>query len=148
MRYDPTARQTWVEDELGRQAHWTYDEQHQVIACTDLDGAEYRIDCNASGQPVALHLPGKRRVAFEYDDLDRIIAETDPLGRVTRTGYDGHSLRVADLRLPDGSRWCTSTRAAAASAWPGTGAACSPPTPTVPARSPATTTTLTATLPR
>ncbi|MCA1248913.1 hypothetical protein LCI23_20460, partial [Massilia sp. MS-15] len=31
--------------------------------------------------------------------------ETDPLGRVTRTGYDGHSLRVADLRLPDGSRW-------------------------------------------
>ncbi|MCA1246423.1 DUF6531 domain-containing protein, partial [Massilia sp. MS-15] len=105
LRYDPAGRQTWVDDELGRQAHWTYDEQHQVVACTDLDGAEYHIDYNASGQPVALHLPGKRRVAFEYDDLGRIVAETDPLGRVTRTGYDGHSLRVADLRLPDGSRW-------------------------------------------
>jgi RHS repeat-associated protein len=105
FRYDPAGRQTWVEDELGRKAHWSYDEHFQVIACTDLDGSQYRIDYNDAGQPVALQLPGGRQVAFEYDYAGRIVAETDPLGRVTYTGYDGNSLRVAELTLPDGGRW-------------------------------------------
>lgn len=39
FRYDPATRQTWAEDDLGRCAHWQYDEHFQVVACTDLDGS-------------------------------------------------------------------------------------------------------------
>ncbi|WP_197342710.1 RHS repeat domain-containing protein, partial [Ralstonia solanacearum] len=41
----------------------------------------------------------------EYDEAGRIVQETDPLGRVTRTRYDGNSLRPAQVTLPDGSNW-------------------------------------------
>ena len=58
-----------------------------------------------TGQPETLQLPGGRTHPFEYDEAGRIVVETDPLGRVTRTGYDGNSLRVSRLTLPDGAQW-------------------------------------------
>jgi RHS repeat-associated protein len=103
--YDLAARQTWVRDELGRVAHWIYDEQLQILACTDLDGASYRIDYDAGGAPIRIALPGGRVVAFEYDAAGRIIRETDPLGRTTDTGYDGNSMRVRQLTMAGGARW-------------------------------------------
>ncbi len=105
FRYDPDTRQSWAEDELGRSAHWQYDAQFQIVACTDLDGAIYRIEYNEAGMPRVIGLPGQREVAFEYDDAGRIVRETDALGRVTTTSYDANSLRVSQLTLPDGSRW-------------------------------------------
>ncbi|MCE3606593.1 DUF6531 domain-containing protein [Massilia sp. P8910] len=105
FRYDREARQTWAQDEQGRTAHWQYDAQFQITACTDFDGASYRIAFNDAGMPQVVSLPGERAVAFEYDHAARIIAETDPLGRVTRTSYDTNSLRISELILPDGSRW-------------------------------------------
>ncbi|NHZ89231.1 hypothetical protein F2P45_09410 [Massilia sp. CCM 8733] len=105
FRYDPQARQTWAQDEQGRTAHWQYDAHFQITACTDFDGASYRAAFNDAGMPQRVWLPGGREVAFEYDLAARIIAETDPLGRVTRTTYDGNSLRISELTLPDGARW-------------------------------------------
>lgn len=105
FRYDPAGRQSWATDEQGRTAHWTYDENFQIVACTDLDGASYRMHYNAAGQPLVIELPGERTIAFEYDQLGRIVGETDPLGRVTRTAYDGNSLRVSQLAAADGKRW-------------------------------------------
>lgn len=103
--YDPAQRQSWAVDEQGRRAHWTYDEFFQVVACTDLDGSDYAIEYGEAGMPVALHLPGERHVRFEYDAAARLIAETDPLGRTTRIAYDGNSMRINEMVLPDGSCW-------------------------------------------
>jgi len=103
--YDLAARQTRVRDELGRTAHWVYDEHLQIVECTDLDGGIYRIEYDEAGQPTRIELPGERVVAFEYDAAGRIVAETDPLGRRTDTGYDGNSMRVRQLTLPGGARW-------------------------------------------
>ncbi|OAI60567.1 YD repeat (two copies), partial [Ralstonia solanacearum] len=103
--YDIEARESWTRHEDGRTARWRYDERFQVVTCTDLDGGHYAIDYNAAGMPVSVQLPGDRRIAFEYDEAGRIVQETDPLGRVTRTRYDGNSLRPAQVTLPDGSNW-------------------------------------------
>ena len=103
--YDLPARRTSVRDELGREAHWTYDDHHQIVACTDLDGGGYRIEYDATGQPTRIDLPGERSIAFEYDAAGRLVAETDPLGRRTGTTYDGNSVRVSEVTTPDGARW-------------------------------------------
>jgi RHS repeat-associated protein len=103
--YDLAARQTWVRDELGWVAHWMYDDQLQILECTDFDGGRYRLTYNEAGAPTQVELPGERAIAFEYDAAGRIIKETDPLGRTTETGYDGNSMRVRQLTLPGGARW-------------------------------------------
>ncbi|WP_137940360.1 RHS repeat-associated core domain-containing protein [Chitinivorax sp. B] len=104
-RYDPANRQSWVTDSLGRTVHWQYDDHHQITACRDLDGNEYRTDYNADGHPVRVHLPGDRQIQFEYDVLGRLQQETDPLGQITRYQYHGNSQQVVRLDLPDGSSW-------------------------------------------
>ncbi len=107
--YDIAARRTRVIDALGREAEWVYDEHHQVVECTDLDGKCYRTEYTASGQPAVIHLPAEagqeRTVRFAYDEAGRIVAETDVLGRTTATRYDGNSLRPSAITLPDGSTW-------------------------------------------
>lgn len=103
--YDLAARRTEVRDELGRVAQWRYDEQLQIVECTDLDGGSYRLDFNEAGQPTRIELPGERVLAFDYDALGRIVAETDPLGRRTESSYDGNSMRIRQIALPGGARW-------------------------------------------
>lgn len=105
FRYDLDARETWVRDELGRSAHWVYDEHLQITRCADLDGGIYTMAYSAAGQPTVITLPGDRTIAFEYDDASRITGETDPLGRHTQTSYDGNSVRIRYLTLPGGARW-------------------------------------------
>lgn len=105
FRYDPAQRQSWATDELGRTAHWVYDEHFQIVECTDLDNGHYRIKYTDAGMPAIITLPGERAVVLEYDAAARMISETDPLGRITRTTYDANSLRIGELLLPNGSRW-------------------------------------------
>ncbi|NHZ66978.1 DUF6531 domain-containing protein [Massilia genomosp. 1] len=103
--YDTATRQTWAKDEQGREAHWTYDEHFQIIACTDFDNGKYHLAYTTAGMPSLIQLPGDREIAFEYDDAARVIREIDPLGRITQTSYDGNSLRISLLTLPDGRQW-------------------------------------------
>jgi RHS repeat-associated protein len=107
--YDLENRRTWARDEQGRQAAWQYDAHHQVTHCVDWDGARHAVDYTEAGHPAVLRLPAEpgqvRQVRFELDGAGRIVAETDPLGRTTRTRYDGQSLRPAEVTGPDGSRW-------------------------------------------
>ncbi|KVZ35560.1 RHS repeat-associated core domain-containing protein [Burkholderia ubonensis] len=105
FEYDLDARESRIRHLDGRSARWRYDAQFQVVECTDLDGARYRIEYNDAGMPIAFMLPGERKVALEYDDAGRIVAETDPLGRTTRTRYDGNSLRPVEITAPDGGVW-------------------------------------------
>jgi len=105
LGYDVDAHESWVSHADGRTARWKYDAQFQIVACTDLDGAQYAIENNDAGMPVKIHLPGDRKVSLKYDEAGRIVAETDPLGRTTTTRYDGNSLRVVETVLPDGTIW-------------------------------------------
>lgn len=105
FRYDLAKRETWAEDDLGRKAHWRYDEHRQIVECTDFDGGKYQFEYTEAGNPAVLHLPGERIVRLEYDDLGRLVQETDPLGRVTKTAYHGKGLRVRQTEFPDGSCW-------------------------------------------
>ncbi|WP_164579567.1 RHS repeat domain-containing protein, partial [Pseudomonas viridiflava] len=82
--YDFEARQTRVTDVLGRCAEVTYNKDRRVIASTDFGGEQYRIALDDSGNITGLTLPDGNQLGFEYDDLSRLTAETDPLGRTTR----------------------------------------------------------------
>ena len=101
--HDPANHQAWAEDDLGRRAHWVFNPARRVVACTDLDGAQYRIDWNAQGLPAQLHLPGDRRARFDYDALGRLVRETDPLARSRTLAYDGDSPRIARATGTDGA---------------------------------------------
>ncbi|NHZ66910.1 hypothetical protein F1735_32315 [Massilia sp. CCM 8694] len=105
FHYDTLNHATSATDELGRQAYWTYDQHFQIIACMDFDRGLYTIEYNDAGMPNLIQLPGDRKIAFEYDDLSRIVRETDALGRVTHSSYDRNTMRLTEVALPDGSRW-------------------------------------------
>ncbi|KVD51221.1 hypothetical protein WS61_03075 [Burkholderia sp. ABCPW 11] len=105
LEYDIEGRQTRVRYADGRTAHWRFDAQFQIVEYTDFDGGLYRIKYNDAGMPVMLMLPGERTVEFEYDNAGRIVAETDPLGRTTRTRYDGNSMRPVEVVGADGGAW-------------------------------------------
>ncbi|RQQ79205.1 hypothetical protein DF134_34875 [Burkholderia stagnalis] len=105
FEYDIESQQTRIRHADGRTAYWRYDAQFQIVEYTDLDGGFYRIKYNDAGMPVTLMLPGERTAAFEYDDAGRIVAETDPLGRTTRTRYDGNSVRPVEIVGADGGAW-------------------------------------------
>jgi RHS repeat-associated protein len=109
IQYDLEARSTSLVDELDRRATWRYDANFQVTECIDLDGSLYRMQYNAAGQPTQLELPAEadqpRIVELIYDEAGRIVAETDPLGRVTSTRYHFNSMRPAEVALPGGATW-------------------------------------------
>ncbi|WP_241510341.1 RHS repeat-associated core domain-containing protein [Burkholderia seminalis] len=105
FEYSVEARQTRVAYADGRTAHWRFDAQFQIVEYTDFDGGLYRIKYNDAGMPTMLMLPGDRTAVFEYDDAGRIAAETDPLGRTTRTRYAGNSMRPVEVVGADGGAW-------------------------------------------
>ncbi|WP_423391487.1 RHS repeat-associated core domain-containing protein [Burkholderia sp. LMG 21824] len=105
FEYDVEGRQTRVTHTDGRTAHWRFDAQFQIVEYTDFDGGLYRIKYNDAGMPTMLMLLGERTAVFEYDDAGRIVAETDPLGRTTRTRYAGNSMRPVEVVGADGGAW-------------------------------------------
>ncbi|WP_151636244.1 RHS repeat-associated core domain-containing protein [Noviherbaspirillum aerium] len=105
FRYDPQNRTSGVEDVLGRTAQWRYDQHFQITEAVWFDGGRYRFDYDEDGNLTGMHLPGRRSVQLAYDELGRLISETDPLGRVTATGYHAESLLPTQQTFPDGSQW-------------------------------------------
>ncbi|MBL8482906.1 MAG: PAAR domain-containing protein, partial [Rhodocyclaceae bacterium] len=104
LQHDPGARRASAVDQQGRRAEWHWDQHFQVVDCTDFDASRYRVEYTDAGLPAVVHLPGGRQARTEWDEWGRPVAETDPLGRVTRTAYDGRSLRPAARQWPDGTR--------------------------------------------
>ncbi|KPW50128.1 PAAR domain-containing protein, partial [Pseudomonas syringae group genomosp. 3] len=103
--YDFEARQTRVTDVLGRCAEVTYNKDRRVIASTDFGGEQYRIALDDSGNITGLTLPDGNQLGFEYDELSRLTAETDPLGRTTRFKHHYKTTLVKQVTYPDGSTW-------------------------------------------
>lgn len=65
----------------------------------------YRFTYNENHFPVAVELPGERRVTLEYDTLSRVVKETDPAGRVTQTQWNGSFDEITRRALDDDHVW-------------------------------------------
>jgi hypothetical protein len=79
FRYDPVTRQIWANDDLGRRAHWQYDDHSEIVACTNLDGSDTSRKCSG-------YIEGNRLNAVKTDNqLGSAVTrfEYDPLGRRT-----------------------------------------------------------------
>ncbi|EPV8303061.1 RHS repeat-associated core domain-containing protein [Escherichia coli] len=85
--------------------HWWFDEQTYVTAHRTPGGGMYRFTYNEHHFPVAVELPGERRVALEYDTLNRVVKETDPAGRVTQTQWNGSFDEITRRALDDDHVW-------------------------------------------
>ncbi|MEE4716347.1 RHS repeat-associated core domain-containing protein [Pseudomonas alliivorans] len=103
--YDFAARQTRVTDVLGRHAEVTYNADRRVVASTDFGGERYTIDLDDTGNITTLTLADGNTLAFAYDELSRLTAETDPLGRTTRYQHHHKTTLVTQVDYPDGSTW-------------------------------------------
>ncbi|TXC80123.1 RHS repeat-associated core domain-containing protein [Paraburkholderia azotifigens] len=108
FRYDFANGQSEATDTFGNVARWQYNAREEVTAHTGFDGREYRFEYDRSGWPNVLHLPGSRRVRLEYDELGRLVSQTDPLGQTTRLDYHANTHHVRRAALDDGREWRTS----------------------------------------
>ncbi|MBI2944244.1 MAG: RHS repeat protein [Candidatus Wallbacteria bacterium] len=90
-----------VRDEL------TYDLMGHLISATRAVGTSasvtVRYSYDANGNPVSINNGRGKTWRFAYDLNDRIVRETDPLGRVTEHLYDGEANRTGD-NLPSGRK--------------------------------------------
>ncbi|RMS46582.1 hypothetical protein ALP71_04542, partial [Pseudomonas coronafaciens pv. garcae] len=58
-----------------------------------------------TGNITGLTLPDGNQLGFEYDELSRLAAETDPLGRTTRYRHHYKTTLVKQVTYPDGAIW-------------------------------------------
>ncbi|WP_213233197.1 polymorphic toxin type 47 domain-containing protein [Caballeronia sp. NK8] len=107
FRYDFEHGQSEATDVFGNVARWQFDANQRVTAHTGFDGLSYRFEYDPSGWPSVMHLPGERTVELRYDELGRLVAETDPLGQTTRFEYHASTASVRETVLHDGRKWRT-----------------------------------------
>lgn len=105
FHYDFTGGQTVVTGRPEQKWQWWFDEQTYVTAHRTPGGGMYRFTYNENHFPVAVELPGERRVALEYDTLSRVVKETDPVGRVTQTQWNGSFAEITRRVLDDDHIW-------------------------------------------
>ncbi|WDY57004.1 RHS repeat-associated core domain-containing protein [Pseudomonas sp. PSKL.D1] len=103
--YDFEQRSSWATDVLGRVLHVQYNEDHRVIASQDFGGEHYAMTLDATGNLVGIQLPDGNLLALKYDELSRLVEETDPLGRSIRYQYHRGTPLISETRFPDGSVW-------------------------------------------
>lgn len=110
-----------VTDELGRQQHFTYDADQNLISITDGDQVLEQYGYNNSNEQISITDAGGnvQSTGYDangnivsqtdalghnrtrtYDALNRLASQTDPLGHTTSYGYDLAS-RLTSVRTPD-----------------------------------------------
>ncbi|MCX2890615.1 DUF6531 domain-containing protein [Pseudomonas sp. DCB_BI] len=102
--YDLEKRETTIVDALGRRAKVHYNDQRRVIASQDFGGEHYRTELDDAGNTTGVTLPDGNTLKLVYDDLSRLVEETDPLGRSTRYAYHLDTSLLTAIERPDGSR--------------------------------------------
>ncbi|RLL66500.1 putative T7SS-secreted protein [Streptomyces sp. Z26] len=75
---------------------------HRVTTVTTSRGHVYRYVVNDRCQIVAETDPLGAVTRTEWDPYHRVLSRTDPLGRTVRLGYDGPGTRPVTLTRPDG----------------------------------------------
>ena len=105
FQYDFAGGQTVVTGRPEHKWHWWFDEDTYVTAHRTPGGGLYRFTYNENHFPVAVELPGERRVTLEYDTLSRVVKETDAAGRVTHTQWNGSFDEITRRALDDDHVW-------------------------------------------
>ncbi|HCR5466949.1 TPA: RHS repeat protein [Shigella flexneri] len=105
FHYDFAGGQTVVTGRPEQKWQWWFDEETYVTAHRTPGGGMYRFTYNENHFPVAVELPGERRVTLEYDTLSRVVKETDPAGRVTQTQWNGSFAEITRRALDDDHVW-------------------------------------------
>lgn len=121
--YDDAGRITRWEDRNGRWYRYLYDEvgrcvanegsggflngtfsyEHRLTRFTDALGHTTTFEFNDLNQLVRELDPLGNEIRRSWDRFDRLLTETDPLGRTTTNEYDDNGNLIAVIR-PDGSR--------------------------------------------
>ncbi|GCP98961.1 type IV secretion protein Rhs [Escherichia coli] len=105
FHYDFAGGQTVVTGRPEQKWQWWFDEETYVTAHRTPGGGMYRFTYNENHFPVAVELPGERRVTLEYDTLSRVAKETDAAGRVTHTQWNGSFAEITRRALDDDHVW-------------------------------------------
>ncbi|WP_089646868.1 RHS repeat-associated core domain-containing protein [Escherichia coli] len=105
FHYDFAGGQTVVTGRQEQKWQWWFDEETYVTAHRTPGGGLYRFTYNENHFPVAVELPGERRVTLEYDTLSRVVKETDAAGRVTQTQWNGSFAEITRRALDDDHVW-------------------------------------------
>ena len=105
FQYDFAGGQTVVTGRPEQKWQWWFDEETYVTAHRTPGGGLYRFTYNENHFPVAVELPGERRVTLEYDTLSRVVKETDAAGRVTQTQWNGSFAEITRRALDDDHVW-------------------------------------------
>ncbi len=105
FHYDFAGGQTVVTGRPEQKWQWWFDEETYVTAHRTPGGGMYRFTYNENHFPVAVELPGERRVTLEYDTLSRVVKETDAAGRVTQTQWNGSFAEITRRALDDDHVW-------------------------------------------
>ncbi len=90
---DDYGRITVERDPLGRETHYLYDTEGNVIAITAPDGSSTQIDYHETlNLPVAVNDAAGRITAYTYDGRGNLVSITDPAGYTTSYGYNARWL--------------------------------------------------------
>ncbi|GAA5039764.1 hypothetical protein GCM10025738_30750 [Microbacterium fluvii] len=89
-----------ITDSAGRAVLYTYDDD-DLVSVTGVDGVVTAYEYDNSHLLTAIVQPGGGRTENVYDDVDRVISQSDPLERITTFTYD-YSGTVTTW--PDGSQ--------------------------------------------
>jgi RHS repeat-associated protein len=97
--YRPDGQIETETDSLGRVTRYEYDLLGRRIKETraegTLDQAVRRFEYDAAGNRTALVDENGNRTEFEYDAMNRLVAQRDPLGQEARFAYDAAGNRVS-----------------------------------------------------
>lgn len=98
-----------VTDEAGIVTRYRYDASGRLMQMIENEGGLALTtvfqDFDAAGRPQTVIRPRNNRYQYSYDSWGRVLTETDPLGVVTRYGYDGRGnvIRTTVDATADGS---------------------------------------------
>ncbi|MGC9083918.1 MAG: DUF6531 domain-containing protein, partial [Anaerolineae bacterium] len=110
--YDPVGNQTDLIEPDGVVTHYEYDGVYRLAAvilnhrpglpADHQTNVAYRYEYDPNGNLVRVHLlpngaSATRFLTYTYDALNRLIAESDPLGNTWRYGYDPAGNRIREV---------------------------------------------------
>ncbi|CAM4250288.1 RHS repeat-associated core domain-containing protein [Serratia silvae] len=104
--FDGSGRLTATVDALGRKTEFELDVANGNLSCiTAPDGKQTRYSYNAQHQVVRVIQPDRSEITKEYDDLGRLMAQSDALQQTTRYHYASDvSDQLVAIEVPDGGR--------------------------------------------
>lgn len=105
LDYDIENRITKMTDALKREAEIHYNENYVTTYYKDFGGKEYHLELDQNDNIIGVKLPSGGEVSLKYDELSRLIEETDQIGRKFSYSYYKETELKTETVFPDGATW-------------------------------------------